>query len=53
MTSPPTQKVSIRNLLEKTQVGSRQELVARIFLDDYMPRIARRTPLTSTGAFAE
>jgi hypothetical protein len=46
-------KDHIKNLFEKTGVGSRQELVARIFLDDYMPQIARRAPLTSTGAFAE
>jgi hypothetical protein len=39
--------------LRKDRVGSRQELVARIFLDDHMPQIARGAPLPSTGAFAE
>lgn len=42
----------IKNLFEKTGVSSRQELVARIFLDDYLPQLAQRTPLTSGGGFA-
>ena len=42
----------IKNLFEKTGVSSRQELVARIFLDDYLPQLAQRTPLTSSGGFA-
>jgi hypothetical protein len=42
----------IKSLFEKTGVSSRQELVARIFLDDYLPHLARRTPLTSGGGFA-
>ncbi len=50
--SPYTVQDHIKKLFEKTQVASRQELVARIFLDDYMPQIARRTPLTSAGGFA-
>lgn len=42
----------IKNLFEKTGVSSRQELVARIFLDDYLPQLAQRAPLTSSGGFA-
>jgi DNA-binding NarL/FixJ family response regulator len=49
--SPYTVQDHIKNLFEKTGVSSRQELVARVFLDDYMPNIARRTPLASSGAF--
>jgi hypothetical protein len=33
-------------------VSSRQELVARVFLDDYLPHLASQTPLTADGAFA-
>jgi hypothetical protein len=40
-----------QDLLYKTGVSSRQELVARIFLDDYLPRIAAGAPLDSTGQF--
>ena len=49
--SPYTVQDHIRSLFEKTNVGSRQELVARIFLDDYLPRIAVQTDLTSRGTF--
>jgi DNA-binding CsgD family transcriptional regulator len=42
----------IKNLFEKTGVSSRQELVARVFIDDYLPQLAQRTPLTSSGGFA-
>jgi DNA-binding CsgD family transcriptional regulator len=49
--SPYTVQDHIKSLFEKTGVSSRQELVARIFLDDYMPHLARRTPLTSNGGF--
>ena len=49
--SPYTVQDHIKSLLEKTGVSSRQELVARIFLDDYLPRIAAGTPLNSRGQF--
>jgi len=49
--SPYTVQDHIKSLLEKTGVSSRQELVARIFLDDYLPRIAAGAPLDSTGRF--
>jgi len=50
--SPYTVQDHIKNLFEKTSVASRQELVARIFLDDYLPGLARRTPLTANGGLA-
>jgi DNA-binding CsgD family transcriptional regulator len=50
--SPYTVQDHIKNVFEKTTVSSRHELVARIFLDDYLPHLARRTPLTSTGGFS-
>ncbi len=50
--SPYTVQDHIRSLFEKTGVGSRQELVARVFLDDYLPQVAAGRPLTSRGSFA-
>jgi DNA-binding CsgD family transcriptional regulator len=50
--SPYTVQDHMKSLFEKTGVGSRQELVARVFLDHYMPRLAQQTPLTSDGRFA-
>jgi DNA-binding CsgD family transcriptional regulator len=49
--SPYTDQDHIKSLFEKTGVSSRQELVARVFLDDYMPQIARGSALTSGGSF--
>ena len=37
--------------VEKPGVTSRQELVARVFLDEYLPEVVRQTPLTSRGRF--
>jgi hypothetical protein len=51
--SPYTVQDHIKSLFEKTEVSSRQELVARVFLDEYLPRIAQQTPLASTGGFTQ
>jgi hypothetical protein len=32
---------------------TRQELVARVFHDDYLPQPSARTPLASSGGFAD
>ena len=50
--SPYTVQDHTKSLFEKTGVSSRQELVARIFLEDYMPRLAQHEPLSATGRFA-
>jgi len=39
---PYTVQDHIRSLFAKTGMRSRQELVARMFLDDYLPQLARR-----------
>jgi DNA-binding CsgD family transcriptional regulator len=49
--SPHTIEDHTKNLYEKLGVASRQELVARVFLDEYLPEVARQTPLTSRGRF--
>jgi DNA-binding CsgD family transcriptional regulator len=51
--SPYTVQDHIKSLLEKTNVSSRQELVALIFLDDYLPHIAAGTPLDGRGRFTD
>ena len=47
--SPYTVQDHVKSLFEKTNVSSRQELVARIFLDDYLPKVASHAPLNSAG----
>lgn len=43
----------VKNLYAKVGVASRQELVARVFLDEYLPEVVRGTPLTSRGRFEQ
>jgi DNA-binding CsgD family transcriptional regulator len=49
--SPHTVEDHVKSLYEKVGVASRQELVARVFLDEYLPEVVRQTPLTSRGRF--
>ncbi len=49
--SPHTVEDHVKSLYEKLGVGSRHELVARVFLDEYLPEVAQQTPLTSRGRF--
>lgn len=49
--SPHTVQDHVKSLFGKLDVSSRQELVARVFLDEYLPEVIERTPLTSHGRF--
>lgn len=49
--SPHTVEDHVKSLYEKLGVASRHELVARVFLDEYLPEVAQRTALTSHGRF--
>lgn len=49
--SPHTVEDHVKSLYEKLGVASRQDLVARVFLDEYLPEVVRQTPLTSHGRF--
>ena len=50
--SPYTVQDHVKRLFEKTRVGSRQELIARVFLDDYLPALQAGAPVTSSGQLA-
>jgi DNA-binding CsgD family transcriptional regulator len=50
--SPYTVQDHIKSLFEKTGASSRQDLVARIFLEAYLPNVAQRAPLAADGGFA-
>ena len=41
----------MKNLFEKLAVGSRQELVAHVFLHEYLADVVDGTPPTSRGRF--
>jgi DNA-binding NarL/FixJ family response regulator len=49
--SPHTVQDHVKSLFEKLGVSSRQELVARVFLEEYLPEVLSGTPLASTGRF--
>jgi DNA-binding NarL/FixJ family response regulator len=49
--SPHTVQDHTKSLYAKVGVGSRQELVAQVFLDEYMPEVVHKTPITSRGRF--
>jgi DNA-binding CsgD family transcriptional regulator len=49
--SPHTVGDHVKSLFEKMGVATRQELVARVFLDEYLPEVMQQTPLTSHGRF--
>jgi DNA-binding NarL/FixJ family response regulator len=51
MLSPYTVQDHVKSLFEKASVSSWQGLVARVFLDNNLPHLAGRTPLTAEGAF--
>jgi DNA-binding CsgD family transcriptional regulator len=51
--SPHTVHDHVKRLFEKVGVSTRQELVARVFLEEYLPEVMGGTDIASTGRFEE
>jgi DNA-binding CsgD family transcriptional regulator len=50
--SPWTVQDHLKSIFEKVDVGTRGELVARMFFEHYAPRLSNGTPVASDGWFA-
>ena len=50
--SPWTVQDHLKAVFEKADVGSRGELVARLFFEHYAPRLSDGAPVGSDGSFA-
>jgi len=49
--SPHTVQDYVKNIFEKLGVNSRREMVASVFMDEYLPEVMVSTPLTTHGRF--